>query len=179
MSIVLVAPAQSQADKESKINNAVSAAPASISADATILDWPSKEGGDMPVLRKGSNAWTCLPDMPGKPGTSMCIDAPWLEWIDAWVNKRKPNITTMGFGYMLQDPEGGESNSDPYATEKTNDNEWIDDGMPHLMILVPDAKTLSGMTTDPYSGGPWVMWKDTPYVHIMAPMPEYLPGRSH
>jgi hypothetical protein len=31
---------------------------------------------------------------------------------------------------------------------------------------------LDGMTTDPSTGGPWVMWKGTPYVHIMVPVSE-------
>ena len=179
LAVALVDLAQAQTNKEAKIENAMSAAPPSIAAKATIMDWPAEEGGDTSVLRKGSNDWTCFPDMPGKAGTSMCLDAPWLEWVDAWVNKREPNITTMGFGYMLQDPTGGESNTDPYATGPTDDNEWIEDGVPHLMILVPDSKALEGMTTDPDDGGPWVMWKGTPYVHIMAPMPEYVPKEGH
>lgn len=160
-------------DTSDKIKNATSAAPPSISASATILDWPAKEGGEMTVLREGTNGWTCMPDMPGKPGTPMCLDDQWMEWVDAWVNKREPDITTVGFGYMLQDPERGESNTDPFATEPTSDNEWIEDGVPHLMIVVPDEKALSGLPHHPDNGGPWVMWRDTPYVHIMAPMPEY------
>jgi hypothetical protein len=41
------------------------------------------------------------------------------------MNKREPNITTMGFGYMLLDQSGfGDSNTDPFATEPTDDNEW-------------------------------------------------------
>jgi len=24
--------------------------------------------------------------------------------------------------------------------------------------------------TDPKSGGPWVMWKGTPYAHVMVPV---------
>lgn len=166
---------QESSSKAAKIKNATSAAPPSISADATVLDWPAEEGGNMPVLREGSNAWTCLPDMPDKPGTSMCLDDQWMEWADAWMNKREPNITTVGFGYMLQDPEGGESNVDPFATGPTPDNEWIEDGVPHLMLLVPDDEDLEGLPRDPENGGPWVMWEDTPYVHIMAPMPEYDP----
>ena len=176
LSLLLITGAFAQ--HRDKIMNAMSAAPPSISKKATVMDWPAEEGADMAVLREGANGWTCMPDMPGKPGTAMCLDAPWLEWVDAWVNKRKPNITTMGFGYMLQDPPKGvgESNVDPYATAATPDNEWIDGGVPHLMILVPDPAMLEGMTTDYTSGGPWVMWKNTPYVHIMAPMPEHAPG---
>jgi hypothetical protein len=169
---------QQQVTEAAKIENAVSAAPPSISAHATILDWPAEEGGEMGVLREGTNGWTCFPDMPGKTGSAMCIDAPWMEWADAWMNKREPNITAVGFGYMLKDQSGfGDSNTDPYATEPTDDNEWMEHGVPHLMILVPDDKTLASLPTDPHNGGPWVMWRNTPYVHIMAPMPEYVPQK--
>jgi hypothetical protein len=101
----------------------------------------------------------------------MCLDEPWLEWVDAWINKKELQIDRMGFGYMLA---GGSPNSnlDPYAEGPAPDNEWMDEGVPHLMIVVPDAAMLEGLPTHPRQGGPWVMWRGTPYVHIMAPMPE-------
>jgi hypothetical protein len=37
------------------------------------------------------------------------------------------------------------------------------------MIAVPRAM-LEGITDDPHGGGPYVMWKDTPYAHIMVPL---------
>jgi hypothetical protein len=40
---------------------------------------------------------------------------------------------------------------------------------PHLMIIVP-KELLEGMTDDPSSGGPFVMWGDTDYAHIMVPV---------
>lgn len=171
--VIPVTLVQAQADKEAKIRSAMSAAPPSIADQATIMDWPAEQGGEMAVLREGSSAWTCLPDMPDTPGNDpMCLDQPWLNWADAWMNKKEPNVTQMGFGYMLQ---GGtpESNTDPYAEGPTPDNEWMTEGVPHLMILVPDEEMLAGLPSDPENGGPWVMWRDTPYVHIMAPMPRY------
>ncbi|MDJ0705415.1 MAG: hypothetical protein QNJ46_19220 [Leptolyngbyaceae cyanobacterium MO_188.B28] len=173
--LVPIAPAQAQADNMTKIQSAMSAAPLSIADNATVADWPGEPDGDMPILREGDNDWTCLPDMPDTPGNDpMCLDQPWLEWLDAWVNEKETNIAQMGFGYMLQ--EGSpESNTDPYAEGPTSDNEWITEGTPHLMILAPDAQMLAGLPTDPENGGPWVMWRDTSYVHIMAPMPKYQP----
>ena len=38
------------------------------------------------------------------------------------------------------------------------------------MVLPSDPKQLDAMTDDPKSGGPWVMWKGTPYAHIMVPV---------
>lgn len=164
-------------DKATKIRNAMSAAPASIAAKAKIADWPAESGGAMPVLREGSNGWTCLPDMPNTAGNDpMCLDEPWLAWADAWSNKKPLKNARMGFGYMLQS-NSPDSNTDPYAKGPTPDNEWMAQGMPHLMILVPDEKMLEGLPTDHAKGGPWVMWRNTPYVHIMAPMPHYKPER--
>lgn len=174
---LLAASPLTQADNMAKIKSAMSAAPPSISDNATIMDWPAEEDGKMTVIRQGANGWTCLPDMPATPGNDpMCLDYPWLVWLDAWINKAEPYIAQMGFGYMLQ---GGtpESNTDPYATGPTPSNEWIEQGVPHLMILVPDPEMLEGLPTTHDNGGPWVMWRDTPYVHIMAPMPRYAAGR--
>jgi hypothetical protein len=47
------------------------------------------------------------------------------------------------------------------------------------MMLVPDPSKLSDMPTDPDNGGPWVMWKDTPYVHVMIPTPGHGMMPSH
>jgi len=175
--LVPLATAHAQ-DNASKIANAMSAAPPSIANIAAVVDWPSEPGGAMATLKKGSSDWTCFPDNPGTPGNDpMCVDPPWLEWVDAWVNKREPKITAMGFGYMLQANDSPYSNTDPYFEGPTADNEWQETDVPHLMILVPDDAMLEGMSTDPTNGGPWVMWRDTPYVHIMAPMPLYTPSK--
>src|SRR5688572_3679539 len=51
-------------DVELQIANAMSAAPAAVSQEATILGWPIEEGGDMVVLQEGTNEWTCTVDWP-------------------------------------------------------------------------------------------------------------------
>ena len=71
---------------------------------------------------------------------------------------------------MLAGDEGA-SNIDPYAEGETADNQWIVEG-PHIMIIVPDPALLDSLPTDPSIGGPYVMWKGTPYVHIMVPIGE-------
>ena len=65
--------------------------------------------------------------------------------------------------------EPGASNIDPYATEETSDNEWVVEGS-HFMILIPDPAMLEGISTDSKNGGPYVMWKGTPYAHIIVPL---------
>ncbi len=161
--ILAIPGAVNAQDKEALIASAVSAAPASISHDATVMDW------QMNVLRQGKNGWTCLPDMPDSPGNDpMCLDEPWLNWAHAWMTKTKPNYTQIGFGYMLRG-DSPASNTDPFAAGPTADNEWISHPVPHIMMLVPDQTGLSGLPTDPENGGPWVMWRGTPYVHVMIP----------
>jgi hypothetical protein len=150
--------------QEDPITSAMSAAPASISGDATILDW------DMNELRPGTNEWTCLPDRPDTPGDDpWCITAAWADFLSAYVNKTEPTYEEIGFAYMLQG-DTPVSNSDPYATEATGPEDWVTDLGPHLMMLMPDKSLLEGIPTDHLNGGPWVMWPETPYAHIMIPL---------
>jgi hypothetical protein len=37
------------------------------------------------------------------------------------------------------------------------------------MLLPTDRSQLDTLSTDPTTGGPWVMWKGTKYAHIMVP----------
>ncbi len=164
-SVLAQVPAAVRPNDALLIANALSAAPASVAMDATVM------AHDGRVLRTGTSDWVCLPDMPDVPNnTPMCLDAPWREVIDALMNKRAPVVAKMGFAYMLQG-DMPVSNTDPFATGPTSSNQWIQDGAPHLMVLVPDLRLLDGLSTDPDNGGPFVMWKGTPYAHLMVPMP--------
>ena len=42
----------------------------------------------------------------------------------------------------------------------------------HMMVLLPDAKELDSYPGDPSTGGPYIMWKGTPYAHLMVPVPK-------
>ena len=156
--------------KAQKIANAVTAAPEAISGKATVLDWPAKDGDAPAVLREGSNSWTCMPDMPDTDGNDpACMDKPWTQWADAYMAHKAPTTTSVGIGYMLASDGGWGSNTDPYAVKATPDNQWHH-APPHLMILVPDLKSLTGIPTDPANGGPYVIYPGTPYAHIMVPI---------
>lgn len=145
------------------IRNAMSAAPEAVGKDATIMD------GSNRILRPGTNGWMCMPDDPALPNNSpMCLDGPWVDFIDALMSKREPGLTRIAIGYMLQG-DFPVSNTDPYAQAPAADNQWVKNAGPHIMIVLPDAKHLEGISTDPKNGGPWVMWKATPYAHIMIP----------
>ncbi|WP_372883132.1 hypothetical protein [Psychromonas sp.] len=145
------------------LEDALSAAPPTLRANVTVLDWEMNE------LQKGTNGYTCFPTPAQLQGKApMCLDAPWLEWADAWTNKKPFAAKAIGISYMLAGDEGA-SNIDPYAAGKTESNQWIVEGA-HLMIIVPDAALLDSLPTDPGVGGPYVMWKGTPYAHIMVPI---------
>jgi hypothetical protein len=146
------------------LDSAMSAAPASISAKATIMDWEFK------VLREGSNGWTCLPDRANTPGEDpWCVNDPWVNFLKAYVKNEKPTYTGIGFAYMLKG-DTPVSNADPFATEETTPDDWVTDLGAHLMILNPDLSLLEDISTDHLNGGPWVMWPGTPYAHIMVPL---------
>ena len=147
---------------EDRIALARSAAPPSVSADATIVV-------DGKVVVEGTNGWTCMPDtMPGD-GAAMCNDAVWMKVMQAMGSKSDVTVDSVGISYMLQGDVGaGVSNSDPYHPDPKNAPDYVETG-PHLMIIVPKA-LLKGITDDPKVGGPYVMWGETPYAHIMIPV---------
>ncbi|MGD8414536.1 MAG: hypothetical protein PVF33_09900 [Candidatus Latescibacterota bacterium] len=160
---LLVIPTLALAQQEA-IESAMSAGPASISAEARILDWQMNE------LRAGDNGWTCLPDRPDSPGNDpWCMNEPWLELLHAYMNKAEFDAKELGWAYMLMG-DSPTSNIDPYATEPTEDNEWVENVGAHLMLLVPGQLGFDKVSHDPHNGGPWVMWPNTPYAHIMIPI---------
>jgi hypothetical protein len=162
---------QDDADAQAKIENAMSAAPAALAENATILDIELDDAGKFVVLREGSNGWFCQPDAPGTPGPDpICLDQTWLDWVYAFVAGEEPNVTVPGLAYMLQ---GGSdaSNTDPFATEPAEGNEWMS-SPPHVMLLLPEDLAESGFSSDYQTGGPWIMWAGTPYEHLMMPVAE-------
>lgn len=151
-------------DMDALIASALSAAPDEIAAGATVRD------PDGNVLREGSNEFTCFPDDPEIPGNApFCADAGWMALIGAWMNREDPPaLETPAFIYALQ---GGwpASNVDPFADGPTEDNEWIGPPGPHVAVLLPGDSPYAGIGTDHEGEGPWVMWRETPYAHLMIP----------
>jgi hypothetical protein len=147
-------------DKAMMIASAESAGTASVTANATI------KAPDGMVLRKGSSSYTCYPQQ--EIIGPMCNERVWDELIGAMLNKQSFSADRFSVSYMLAG-EGtalGVSNSDPYATEPDKSSDWVKEG-PHLMIVVPEGTTLAGLSTNP-NDPVYVMWKDTPYAHIMV-----------
>jgi hypothetical protein len=140
------------------------AAPAAVLKGAAILNMGAD--GQMKVIQVGTNGWTCMD--PG--GAPMCADKAAMEWAKAWKSKG-PAPQKLGFIYMLNG-DNGTSNTDPFATEETRDNNWIKTGS-HVMIVGAEAKSMmQGYPRDakPDPTKPYVMWPGTPYEHLMLPV---------
>lgn len=150
--------------KEAKIARAMSAAPSAVSSGATVID------SDGTVLKEGGNGWTCMPDTMAGDKAPMCNDATWMKMMMAVGGQADFQADRIGISYMLQGepPGAGVSNSTPYHPDPKNADDYVETG-PHMMIIVP-KELLKGVTSDPSTGGPYVMWGDTPYAHIMIPV---------
>lgn len=152
---------------DGRIASAMSAAPQEIASGATIVEMGAD--GSMSELRAGTNGWLCMPDNPNTPGPDpMCADEAWQQWFGAYMAQTAPQIDQIGTAYMLA---GGAdaSNTEPHATEPAAGEQWIMTG-PHIMTLPVDPAQLADYSTDPHSGGPYVMWAGTPYAHLMVPI---------
>ena len=157
------AVAEEEESKDAKIARAMSAAPNSISADATIMDV------DGTILREGSNGWTCIPGVGLIPGDKhpMCNDAVWMAWMKAAGEGTDFTTDVIGYSYMLQG-DAMVNNDNPAATDPNDGGVWVQEG-PHLMLLMPSSM-LENANRDPHAGGPYVMWGDTPLLHVMVPV---------
>jgi hypothetical protein len=150
-------------DVDKLIAHSRTAAPTAVSADATIVI-----NGE--VVVEGSNGWTCMPEVMAGDGAAVCIDAVWGEMMGAVGAKAAFKATGIGLSYMLagDPPGGGVSNSDPYHPNAPEADDYVETPS-HLMLIVP-KELLKGITSDPSVGGPWVMWGDTDYAHLMIPV---------
>jgi len=172
--LLMLSGAAQAADKNAPsdaalIKSTMRAAPAHVSKNATIV--VANADGTMRTLREGTNGFTCMPDSPATPGPDpMCMDKNALAWAQAWMAHQPPPTGKLGLMYML---EGGTdaSNTDPFATKPDTANHWIKTG-PHIMLVGADPAFYADYPKGaaPDTGAPYVMWADTPYEHLMAPI---------
>jgi len=159
---------QNNADRIAK---ALSAAPPSIAKDATVLDWPDANGKQA-VLKQGTNGWVCMPSQPSHDmfvNNSACFDQNFGSMLQAMMSGKPPTgVKGIGYSYMLSN-DWWEGNTSPMDTVKTDANEWHHTGS-HVMIFYPDKSMLAGLPTHPSTTGPYVMWPNTPYAHVMWPV---------
>ena len=148
------------------MKSAMSAAPATVSKDATVVAMDEKM--QLRTLRKGTNGWTCMPDGPSPGVDPMCLDKNGVEWAMALMARKTPPADKMGFGYMLM---GGSdaSNTDPFAAQPNPGERWVDTG-PHVMVLNIGNRFDGYPVTSADPKAPYVMFPNTPYAHLMMPV---------
>ena len=129
-----------------KIADALRAGPAFITKNATVLDWPSKPGGEYRLLRKGSNEWTCLPAIPGYPHDEPgCFDPVFLHWMQDTLAGRTPHIDRVGISYMYMG-----------AVRRFHPGDQEYHVGPHLMIVSPQQEEFQHFSRDGSNGMPYV-----------------------
>ncbi len=145
---------------EARIARARLSGPKEITKDATVAD--RDEQGQIIVLRKGTNDWTCFPGNENQIGdVPMCADPMGMLWMnDLMAHKPKPTNTSPGLMYMLCGATQ-HSNTDPF--DKTSPAIPIG---PHWMILWPYDAKASGLPNNIRDAGAWVMFDGTPYAYL-------------
>jgi hypothetical protein len=149
---------------EWKIANALSAGPTSITEHATVIDWPANPNDGMShgrVLRQGTNGWTCMPDIPGRPQHDpMCVDETMMKWLMATMAGKKPDIDRVGLSYMLMGEARQGQHAIP-AKDPSQIKEWFYVG-PHIMVVLPDSAkdALRGINQD--------LSNDLPYTSLLS-----------
>jgi hypothetical protein len=174
--IFVVRVSSQSRDAKSQISLALSSAPPSVAANATVGVMDDK--GQVTELRHGTNGWTCLaPDVPPSHHDSIehhpaCFDKAGLQWIQSFEAGAVPKPDQIGYSYMLQ---GGSSwsNTDPHAKQLPAGQRDFIRIPPHIMILNARVANSSGFPsgqTDPDTHQPFVMFGDTPYAILIVPV---------
>jgi hypothetical protein len=131
-----------QHSDEWKIRNALSAGPPWIADNASVVEMTMTTTGGAPkmterVIRRGTNGWKCMPDVPGRPQHDpMCADETTMKWLTAVMDGRKPNIDRVGLSYMLLG-EARQGQNVPPAKDPSTVRDWYYVG-PHVMVVLPD-----------------------------------------
>ena len=121
-------------------------------------------------LRKGSNAFTCMPDNPATPGPDpMCMDQNALEWATAWIEHSRIHRKARS-GSCICWRAALMPQHRPVCQKPDANNNWVETG-PHVM-LVGAKGMIEGYprAAKPDTSQPYVMWPDTPYEHLMIPV---------
>ncbi len=150
------------------IELAMSAAPARISGHASIM--VPVGDGKFAVIRKGTNGFTCVPDIDGQEIPSpMCADeATMTFFLDMWGGKQRPTNKMAGVGYMSRGGWHWEKNgrvimsTDKYEPGTNRVREPA-----HWMLIYPFNSKKTFLPDLPSTFGTWVMFDGTPYAHLM------------
>ncbi|SMO36794.1 hypothetical protein [Fodinibius sediminis] len=167
--------------EEQQIMAAVSAAPESLQAEATVLGYQTASDSTLSVLRKGTNKLICIADDPKSTDFHVACYHQDLEPF----MKRGRQLKAKGMSRKEIDlirrseirsgkipmPERAMA---LYALSGPDDavdyeERAIDDVSPLYVVYLPNATAEStGLPLRPFSkGAPWLMEPGTPWAHIM------------
>ena len=147
---------------------AMLAAPENVSGKATIM------AADGAILKEGTNGWVCMPGSPPNENVNpMCVDPAWQNWLQEYMKAVNGEVyeydsesASFGVSYMLVG-DIAVDNNEPFNQNQSK-GVWVAE-RPHLMLLLP-ASMMKDLPTDPYAGGPYVMWEGNDFVHVMVPL---------
>jgi hypothetical protein len=131
---------------------------------ATPQEKAAPAGAKMTDAQKIANAMSAAPSGVSKNATIM-------DWPDTPNGKPKQlRSGTNGWVCYPSTPQmhPGVSADDPMCLDKSW-QEWAEAWMNKSQPKI-SSNGIAYMPTDPKSGGPWVMWKGTPYAHLMVPV---------
>lgn len=151
---------------EELIMTAMSAAPPHISRDATVM--APGPGGKLRVLRKGTNSFTCLPDLSGQEVPDpICADKASTAWVTSMLNKEeKPANTSPGIAYMGLGGWHWEKDGHILRDPATPGAKRVKEP-PHWMIFWPVDARETALPVMPTRFDTYIMYSGTPYAHLM------------
>lgn len=162
--------------RDTQIEQAVLAAPASMRQAATVLGYggESRPADPLTVLRRGTNAMICLADDPEAAGFHVSC---YHETLDAFmaIGRRKraegmSRAEVMDARYAAL--EAGEFTMPKwavlYSISAEGDPPNLDGARRLSVVYVPGAMPEElGLPTRPDGDSPWLMLPGTPWAHIM------------
>ncbi len=159
-------PAVMYISDNEQIKLARSAAPSSISNDATIIivNWDGK----YKKVRTGSNGFTCYSDLDkiDVPVPS-CMDEAALQWWNDFTSgKPGPTNKVPGIAYMAKGALRWEKNGKIFMDWHTPGTKRIKEP-PHWLIFWPFYAKSAGLPTYPGKFGSYIMYDGTPWSHLM------------
>ena len=161
-----------------QIAAAVSPLPAPLRGNATVLGYASN--GRLVTLRKGTNDMMCLADDPAQTQFHVACYHRSLEPFMARGRELRAQHKSHAAidSIRLADVKAGRYTmpSKPAALyqyfaprDSVNATTGAIDGASYLYVVYIPYMTpqSSGLTADPVSGGPWIMYPGKPWAHIM------------
>lgn len=166
LGISLVYAAKKPTTSEEWMKLAESAAPTAVAKDATVLI-PGADG-KLVEARKGSNGFTCLPDLNDTPALDpICLDEAANQWAASMMNNEpKPANTVPGISYMAKGGQHWEKDGKILMKEESGAK--IINEPAHWMVMWPFEEKLTGLPVMPNPSGVYIMFAGTPYAHLMV-----------